>query len=247
MKHSLLLLLLLLCAMHDLKAQDQLVLKDSSIITCKVGEFIDGNILYKKWSDLNGATYIIDGKLVNHIVYQERENKTFTEPRQVAHTFKYQSGAGIFVTRQSEMRVYDGKGFSGSGFGRLSAYLDQRKTVSFSTTLFVSAGEFTDIGYEKARINYLGIGFMNTWQFHWLRWSKGSLYSGAGVGFIKEDYSYYATGPLADPSRFVDGTNMSYQFNFIGLEYAPFKHFGFFSELGFGYEGVFKLGYQIQR
>ena len=52
-------------------AQDVIVKKDGSTVLCKVLEVNGGEVVYKKWSDLNGANYIMDRSMISNINYQD--------------------------------------------------------------------------------------------------------------------------------------------------------------------------------
>lgn len=51
-------------------AQDVIVKKDGSTIVCRVIELNDSEIIYKKWSDLNGANFVMDKSLASAINYE---------------------------------------------------------------------------------------------------------------------------------------------------------------------------------
>lgn len=65
---QLLVLLMLLCS-STLYAQDVIVKKDGSTIVCRVVEVNSSEVIYKKWSDLNGSNYVMDRSLVSAINY----------------------------------------------------------------------------------------------------------------------------------------------------------------------------------
>ena len=56
---QLLLFLFLLCS-TGVFAQDVIVKKDGSTIVCRVVELTSSEIVYKKWSDLNGSNYVMN-------------------------------------------------------------------------------------------------------------------------------------------------------------------------------------------
>lgn len=66
---QLLVLFFLLCS-ASVWAQDVIVKKDGSTIVCRVVEANSSEVVYKKWSDLNGASYIMDRSLVSAINYE---------------------------------------------------------------------------------------------------------------------------------------------------------------------------------
>ena len=51
-------------------AQDVIVKKDGSTVVCLVVELNETEIVYKKWSNLNGSNYVMDRSLASAINYQ---------------------------------------------------------------------------------------------------------------------------------------------------------------------------------
>ena len=68
MKH-LLILLFFLCSM-SVSAQDVIVKKDGSTIVCRVVELTESEIVYKKWSDMKGPSYVMERSAASAINYQ---------------------------------------------------------------------------------------------------------------------------------------------------------------------------------
>lgn len=77
MKQLLVLLLLLYSA--SVSAQDVIVKKDGSTVVCRVVEVTSTEITYKKWSDLNGSTIIMDKSLAAAINYESGKKETFSQ------------------------------------------------------------------------------------------------------------------------------------------------------------------------
>lgn len=75
MKH-LLVFLLLLCS-ASVSAQDVIVKKDGSTVVCRVVEVTATEITYKKWSNLNGSSYVMDKSLASSINYESGKKETF--------------------------------------------------------------------------------------------------------------------------------------------------------------------------
>lgn len=78
MKH-LLLILLFLCSASVVRAQDVIVKKDGSTVICRVVELNATEIVYKKWSDLNGSNYVMDRSLASAINYENGKRETLGE------------------------------------------------------------------------------------------------------------------------------------------------------------------------
>lgn len=75
---QLLVLLLLLCSM-SVSAQDVIVKKDGSTIVCRVVELTSTEIIYKKWSDLNGSNYVMDRSQASIINYESGKKVNLSE------------------------------------------------------------------------------------------------------------------------------------------------------------------------
>lgn len=57
-------------------AQDVIVKKDGSTVLCKIIQVNGNEVIYLKWSDLNGPQYIMDSSLVSIINYEDgRQDK----------------------------------------------------------------------------------------------------------------------------------------------------------------------------
>lgn len=68
MKH-LLVILMLLCASSAF-AQDVIVKKDGSTVVCRVVELTSSEIIYKKWTDINGSNYVMNRNDASAINYE---------------------------------------------------------------------------------------------------------------------------------------------------------------------------------
>lgn len=236
----------LLGSVCAVSGQDRIVLRDSSVIECKVEEVAEEKIMYRKWTNLQGPLYSIDKRKVSHVLFQNGLKETFPKPRHVKHKIMFRAGYGLLTPLSIEVNKMGGNGISfGSSF-QVSAFLDAEKKISLATTFYAAAGEFKNLHYEGARLFYFAYGFNTKWHYHWLRWPSGSMYSGMGVGFIMENYDYFPNTTIPNPRKFrEDGGNVGFQVDAVGIQYAPFRHVGLFSELGLGHEGFFKLGWQI--
>lgn len=75
---QLLVFLLLLCS-ASVSAQDVIVKKDGSTVVCRVVELTESEIVYKKWSDLNGSNYVMERSAASAINYQNGKKVNFSE------------------------------------------------------------------------------------------------------------------------------------------------------------------------
>ncbi|MDE7382178.1 MAG: hypothetical protein K2N03_08670, partial [Muribaculaceae bacterium] len=60
-------------------AQDVIVKNDGSTVLCKIIGVNNNEVIYTKWSDVNGPQYIIDRTLVSNINYQDGRQDKFNE------------------------------------------------------------------------------------------------------------------------------------------------------------------------
>ena len=70
------LLMLFLCSM-SVWAQDVIVWRDGSTVVCRVLEVTKTEVIYKKWSDLQGSNYIVNQKDLTAIHYENGTKTTF--------------------------------------------------------------------------------------------------------------------------------------------------------------------------
>ena len=68
--------MLFLCSM-SVWAQDVIVKKDGSTVVCRVLEVTKTEVIYKKWSDLQGSNYIVNQKDLTAIHHENGTKTTF--------------------------------------------------------------------------------------------------------------------------------------------------------------------------
>jgi hypothetical protein len=240
------LLIFLFATFGSASAQDRMVLRDSSLIECKVEEVAEEKIRYRQWTNLQGPLYSIDKGKVSHLIYQNGVIENLPQPCHVAHSFMFRLGSGLWTPINGEVRMLGGKGLTYASGIQISAYMDQQKKVSLSTSFYAITGELEDFYYQGTQLDYFSFAFNIKWDYHWSRWPSGSLYSGLGGGLVAESFTFSSPNHVINPKSFrEDGAIMGYQLTAIGLQYTPLQHIGLFSELGPGYEGFFKFGLQF--
>lgn len=55
----------------SISAQDVIIKKDGTAVVCRVMELNSTEIIYKKWEELNGSTYVMDCSLASSIHYMD--------------------------------------------------------------------------------------------------------------------------------------------------------------------------------
>lgn len=74
-----LLVLFMLLSSAIVFAQDVIVKKDGSTVVCRVVELTSSEIIYKKWSDLNGSNYVLNRSDASAINYQNGKKVYLSE------------------------------------------------------------------------------------------------------------------------------------------------------------------------
>lgn len=78
MKKLFVFLLLSLCTVIA-SAQDVIIKKDGSTIICRIIEVTSSEIVYKKWTDLKGANYVMNRADASAINYESGKKDSFSE------------------------------------------------------------------------------------------------------------------------------------------------------------------------
>lgn len=78
-------------------AQDVIVKNDNSTILCRIVEVNNNEVVYLKWSDLNGPRYVMDRSLISNINYQDgRQDKLNQQISNAYAPGNQQTGAAQF-------------------------------------------------------------------------------------------------------------------------------------------------------
>lgn len=118
MKH-LLVFLLLLCA-ASVSAQDVIVKKDGSTIVCRVVELTSSEIVYKKWSDLNGSNYVMNRTDASAINYQNGKKVNLSETTNLYQPHNQNDGVQQYNDRALLLMDTD-----------MNSYLKKAKTYQY--------------------------------------------------------------------------------------------------------------------
>lgn len=76
---KILLLLMLAFGLFSVSAQDVIVKKDGSTVLCKIIGVNNNEVIFTKWSDVNGAQFIMDRSLISNINYQDGRQEKINE------------------------------------------------------------------------------------------------------------------------------------------------------------------------
>lgn len=161
------LVLFLLVTILSLNAQDVIVKKDGTTVLCKIYEVNGTDIVYKKWSDLNGDKYIMDRSIVSVINYQDGRQDKLNE-----QTFNNYS-PGI---QQSGAAAYNDNSLLSIDYARVNnPYLKRAKRLRIigwtagsallaSGIIMMAVGEHERVseshgpGFFKERVSAAGFG-----------------------------------------------------------------------------------------
>ena len=78
-------------------AQDVIVKKDGSTVLCRIIEVNGSDVIFKKWSDLDGANYIMDRSQISNINYQDgRQDKLNEQTSNAYAPGNQQTGQGQY-------------------------------------------------------------------------------------------------------------------------------------------------------
>jgi len=241
--------ILLLIGVNTAFGQDQLVLKDSTTILCKVDEISENLVKYRTWSHLDGPSYLILKEKVNHIIYENQLLERFQKPEHVNHTILVRAGTSLFNPVARDFASWGQREISYSTIFQISSFLDRNKRVSLTGTFYAIEARSENIEDKGITGYFFAMGVNTKWDFHWFRWPSGSLYSGIGAGYFQTDYIYNTDSWRQDNLSFSATreieSGLGFQMDIIGLQYAPIKNLGIFAEMGIGYEGLFQTGLQV--
>ena len=144
---QLLVFLFLLCA-ASVSAQDVIVKKDGSTIVCCVVELTSTEIVYKKWSDLNGSNYVMDRSDASAINYQNGRKENLLESM-IGNNDSYSTNR-----YETNIPKFGIKGFVEGGY-TIGAGLYGEQRVSFMATVGCQFNPYFFVGIGSGE-NYFG-------------------------------------------------------------------------------------------
>lgn len=112
---KLLVFLMALVATLTATAQDVIVKNDNSTILCKIVEVNNNEVVYLKWSELNGPRYVMDRSLIANINYQDgRQDKLNQQTSNAYAPGNQQTGTSYYndnmlVTMDKNRSIYEQK------------------------------------------------------------------------------------------------------------------------------------------
>lgn len=145
------LLMLFLCSM-SVWAQDVIVKKDGSTVVCRVLEVTKTEVIYKKWSDLQGSNYTVNQKDLTAI-HHENGTKTTFKTAPAAPTETAPSANAQPMTDAELLKM---AGFDMNKMARRAKRLKKAGWIAGGVMLAASipmiALSFTDIDVENSTV-----------------------------------------------------------------------------------------------
>lgn len=130
-----------LCCVKLSNAQDVIVMKDNKTILSKVTKVSQTEIEYKKWSDLDGPTYIINKSEVSNINYENGERDIFDSQTGHPDTAKTMMRVGRNLMLDNKL-LTDEEVRSMFGEKDYATYISARRQMdagSFFTVIFMAS------------------------------------------------------------------------------------------------------------
>ena len=91
-----LLVLLMLFFTLSVSAQDVIIKKDGSTVVCRVVEVTKSEIVYKRWTDLNGSNFVMERSAASSINYQDGKKIILSEADNLFNPNNQNDGAHQF-------------------------------------------------------------------------------------------------------------------------------------------------------
>lgn len=157
---KLLLFLLLIVSAGSIQAQDVIVKKDGSTIICRVVEVTSSEIVYKKWTDLNGSNYVMNRADASAINYENGKKENLGEMTNLYAPNNQNTGAqmlndrallqmdingGLSKAKKMRTKGWIG-GIAGIGIGALLINIGTNADYSDTAAMYYIPGGILAIG-----------------------------------------------------------------------------------------------------
>ena len=153
---KLLLFLIVILAGFSASAQDVIVKKDGTTVLCKIVQVNDNEVVYVKWSDINGPQYIMDSSLVSNINYMDGRQDKLSEQSSNSYAPGIQQ-TGEAQYNDNALLVLDKQRNSGDWYKKYK----KLKTIGWAVggscvgaglIIFFATGAYYDGGYPSCYI-----------------------------------------------------------------------------------------------
>lgn len=145
------LLMLFLCSM-SVWAQDVIVKKDGSTVVCRILEVTKTEVIYKKWSDLQGSNYIVNQKDLTAIHHENGAKTTFD----AAPAVPAETASPANAQPMTDAELLKMAGFDTNKMARRAKRLKKAGWIAGGVMLAASipmiALSFTDIDVENSTV-----------------------------------------------------------------------------------------------
>ncbi|MBQ8988519.1 MAG: hypothetical protein IJ067_02355 [Prevotella sp.] len=153
-------LLLFLCS-TSVFAQDVIVKKDGSTIVCRVVELTSSEIVYKKWSDLNGSNYVMNRIDASAINYQNGKKLNLSEATNLYQPHNQNDGVQQYNDRALLRLDAAAHNYSSTKSKTLKTigWIGGPALAAFGVVL-IAAGDYDFFGFSSSDETLLGVGFI---------------------------------------------------------------------------------------
>lgn len=242
-------------------AQDIIIKKNTDEIECKVVEIEEGNLKYRKFSNLDGPIYNISTDDIFMVKFENGEKEVFTTKEKTLAT-EETNNTNILPNRVHAIRLgyslgnifntilvdYEATIFSNNNFA--ITWNSFTKNRRFSSSLTLAPFNIDSYYYglsldDDFAQEVIGYAILGEFYVHYGLSSKYSFYSGLGAGFMR----FNRTRTYTFASAFNEIENLiapSFHLTIVGSEYYFTPNIGLYSELGLGRKGILSTGVQFQ-
>ena len=243
------------------KAQDVIIKKNTDEIECKVVEIEEGNLKYRKYSNLEGPIYSISTDDIFMVKYENGEKEVFateqkavvieetkdtaiTPNRLIAFRLGLSTGNifNMILVSEGTITKNNSSAFSLNTFSK-----NKRFSSSISFAPYKIVGDYREGLVPDYTEQVKGFALLGEFYVHYGLTAKSSFYSGLGAGLMTINRTI--TFSDVSLSQFDESESLlasSYHLTLVGSEYYITPNFGIYSELGFGRKGILSAGVQFQ-
>lgn len=157
---QLLVMLLFLCS-ASVSAQDVIVKKDGSMVNCRVVELTESEIVYKKWSDLNGSNYVMERSAASAINYQNGKKVNLSEATNLYKPNNQNDGVQQYNDRALLAMDAASHNYTPAKAKKLKiiGWIGGPVLAAFGVAL-ISAGDHEYFGFNSSDETLAGVGFI---------------------------------------------------------------------------------------
>ena len=244
-------------------AQDIIIKKNTDEIECKVVEIEEGNLKYRKFSNLDGPIYNISTDDIFMVKFENGEKEVFTTKEKTLAT-EETNNTNILPNRVHAIRLgyslgnifntilvddYLASITSNNNFAITWNSFTKNRRFSSSLTLApfnIDSYNYGLSGPDDYTQEVSGYALLGEFYVHYGLSSKSSFYSGLGSGFMRFNRTLTYINSASAFNEFESLIAPSFHLTIVGSEYYFTPNIGLYSELGLGRKGILSTGVQFQ-